>query len=369
VAIDSGEELSIEPALHDPDDEATPLAVHMERRRRGRGLLETTLEIPRRDEVSVPPHFEQVGPDLYIDQRTREPATLVELERRFGRSRMRRQRFAGFPEWFRPDQWRTDFIETKRLDSLLARAHAAAARRDTGRAPIHHYLDAVQEAMERAWVESSRSAQGRDRTFARRLLDKGSRLAVRPEELRTRYSKIEARATELARNGLLDESLDVLPAGKLNPTEKRIISLFLDDFDAKLAPLEPVSSKLNQLRAIIDPKFLNKRIEFEVSSGVEFITEPDDSEIDADALSSGEQHELALVSRLLFSVPGGTTVLIDEPELSLHVSWQHRMLTDLTAIAALADLSFVLATHSTALINGRWEPVEELGPIDDVPHE
>src|SRR5205823_3171527 len=140
---------------------------------------------------------------------------------------------------------------------------------------------------------------------------------------------------------LLDDSLEELPETKLNPTEKRILSVFLDDFDAKMRPLEPVSSKLNQLKAIIETKFLNKRVVFDPRQGVVFRARPNGAIIDADALSSGEQHELALMSRLLFSVPPRSNVLIDEPELSLHVSWQHKMIGDLTAIAKLARLSFV----------------------------
>jgi AAA domain, putative AbiEii toxin, Type IV TA system len=370
VTSDRGVALSVtpEPAPQDQEDEPTPLAVWLRRVPVRSQPTEAKVLIPRPLELNLPPYVESVGPDLFIDQRTRDVLSLEEVERRFSRTRLRSRRgLINYPEWFRTDEFPTDFIETKRLDSLLMRSRASH-RREATRAPIHYYLGSVRAEMERVRSESSRSAQRRDRTFARRLLDKGSRLTVKPEELRSRYSAIEARATELASNGLLDDSLDMLPGGKLNPTEKRIISLFLDDFAAKMAPLEPVSMKLNQLKSIVDPKFLNKRLEFDAHQGATFLTEPDGAEIDADALSSGEQHELALMSRLLFSVESGTTVLIDEPELSLHVSWQHRMLDDLAAIAQLAELSFVLATHSTALINGRWELVEELGPIDDEPH-
>jgi hypothetical protein len=368
VTSRTGVVLTVEPQPSDRDDEATPLVVHLRRSGRRGASQETTVQIPRRHELTLPPYIEQVGPDLFVDQRTRDPLSSDDVERRYGRLQLRRRRNRpSFPEWFVPDDWPTDFIETKRLDSLLTRARVAVRKEAVARAPIHHYLDSVRAAMEAVRSESARRAQTRDRTFVRRLLDKGSRLTVKPEELRTRYSMIEARASELAQNGLLHDTLDVLPGGNLNPTEKRIISLFLDDFAEKMAPLEPVSSKLNQLKAIIDPKFLNKTIEFDAGEGVQFIAEPDNVPIDADALSSGEQHELALMSRLLFSVPSGTTVLIDEPELSLHVSWQHRMLGDLAGIAQLAGLSFVLATHSTALINGQWELVEELGPIEDEP--
>ena len=130
-----------------------------------------------------------------------------------------------------------------------------------------------------------------------------------------------------------------------------------------------MSDKLDELRAIVEPKFLNKTISVDPDSGIRFITSPSMAEIGASALSSGEQHEVALISRLLFSEHPGTTVFIDEPELSLHVSWQHAMLADLEDIAEVAKLSFVLATHSTAIINNRWDLVEELGPIDDqLPH-
>jgi len=40
-------------------------------------------------------------------------------------------------------------------------------------------------------------------------------------------------------------------------------------------------------------------------------------------LSSGEQQEVVMLYELLFCVQPGTLVLIDEPELSLHVVWQH----------------------------------------------
>ena len=44
--------------------------------------------------------------------------------------------------------------------------------------------------------------------------------------------------------------------------------------------------------------------------------------------------------------------------------WQHEMVEDLLEIAKVSDVSFVLATHSTAIINNRWDIVDELGPLD-----
>ncbi|WP_218106666.1 AAA family ATPase [Micromonospora pallida] len=77
-------------------------------------------------------------------------------------------------------------------------------------------------------------------------------------------------------------------------------------------------------------------------------------------LSSGEQHILALFTMLLFSTSPGSIVLIDEPEISLHAAWKHAFLTDITDVAAIANLQVVLATHSSGIINGRWDLVQEL---------
>jgi ABC-type glutathione transport system ATPase component len=70
-------------------------------------------------------------------------------------------------------------------------------------------------------------------------------------------------------------------------------------------------------------------------------------------LSSGEQQILVLAHQILFAAKPKTLVLIDEPELSLHVVWQATFVDDLARMGSVADLSFLLATHSPTLIGGR----------------
>lgn len=330
---------------------------------------EVVIEIPSVEaELALPPYVEQRGPETFFDQRMGEIISLEEARHRYGGPRAAPRHLAPRgPKWSDQEDWKVDFIETKRLDTLIAAEarHRNPRRRDSEVAPIHTYLRAVSRTLESARVESTRTRQRRDRNFVRRLLEtKASRATVNEPRLRERYRTIEQEAETLAKNGLLTDSLDILPEAKLNPTEKRIIKLFLDDFETKLKPLRPVASKVENLRTIIDSKFLNKKIQIDPTSGVVFKSEPSGQTIAPESLSSGEQHQLALISRLLFTEKRGTTVLVDEPELSLHVSWQHEMVEDLIQISRLADISFVLATHSTAIINGRWELVEELGPLE-----
>jgi hypothetical protein len=371
VIAEDGTELM---ATRRPDGHGS-VEIHLVQQRRGVARAEKatiTVGAPKPD-VQLPGFIEQRG-DVYLDTREGEMLTLEELVYRYPgmvseeslllrHGRIRRGDAPQPPPWFKPECWQVDLIETKRLDTEIRNTPRSIKRRRVETAPIHRYLNAVAEALERARRDSARINQAQDRSFARRLLTKASRMSVNADALRRRYKEVGERASHLTENGLLADTLDVLPAGGLNPTEKRILSLFLDDFEAKLEPLDPVSAKLDRLRSIVGTKFLNKEMEIDPAKGVVFLAAPHRQEIPPEALSSGEQHELALISRLLFSEQPGTTVFIDEPELSLHVGWQHRMLQDLAEIAEVADLSFVLATHSTAIINGRWDVVEEIGSL------
>ena len=372
IASEKGTLTAIPDSNDSPDGEAS-YRLLLRFKPPGLRLLEAVLDL---DSIShrrrpLPSSIEQLGPDVFRDRRTNRYFDREEIERRYlsGSALRRRTQQPESPEWFTPADWKTNLIETKRLDSLLMtgreREHTLGRERQSDRAPIHYYLEAVNSAMRTARLESARIAQVGDRSFARRMLEKGGRQTVNEARLLQRYSQVEEKATELARNGLLVESLDMVTHRRMNPTEKRVMRLFLDDFEAKMRPLGPISARINQLRDIVTTKFLNKHMEIDIEHGPVFFAEPDKALIDPEALSSGEQHELALMSRLLFDVDRGTTVMIDEPELSLHVTWQHHVLDDLAAIAELVGLRFLLATHSTAIINGRWDLVEELGPIDD----
>ena len=78
------------------------------------------------------------------------------------------------------------------------------------------------------------------------------------------------------------------------------------------------------------------------------------------ALSSGEQQEIVLLYELLFRLKPNSLVLIDEPEISLHVAWQKKFLEDLTKITELASFDVLIATHSPQIIHKRWDLTVEL---------
>ena len=67
-----------------------------------------------------------------------------------------------------------------------------------------------------------------------------------------------------------------------------------------------------------------------------------------------------LLYELIFNTRPNNVVLIDEPEISLHVSWQKEFLNDLLRIIELQNFQVIIATHAPSIINDRWDLVYNL---------
>jgi predicted ATPase len=67
-------------------------------------------------------------------------------------------------------------------------------------------------------------------------------------------------------------------------------------------------------------------------------------------LSSGEQQLLGLALKVIAHAEEGTVILVDEPELSLHVSWQRAIPALLEMVGSRIGCSIVVATHSPVII-------------------
>jgi predicted ATPase len=77
-------------------------------------------------------------------------------------------------------------------------------------------------------------------------------------------------------------------------------------------------------------------------------------------LSSGERQIFVLITTLMFGDPehGSNILIIDEPELSLHLKWQDMFVGAL--IKADPNIQLILATHSPSIIGDRVESCIEL---------
>lgn len=67
-------------------------------------------------------------------------------------------------------------------------------------------------------------------------------------------------------------------------------------------------------------------------------------------LSSGEQQVLVLFIKIIVAAGRGKVLLVDEPEISLHVRWQQLLPQLFSLIAEELDTRLVIATHSPTLV-------------------
>ncbi|MDR6667084.1 AAA family ATPase [Rhizobium sp. 1399] len=76
-------------------------------------------------------------------------------------------------------------------------------------------------------------------------------------------------------------------------------------------------------------------------------------------LSSGEQQLLTLALKLTAYAGNRTVILVDEPELSLHVSWQRAIPAMLEIVGSRLGCSIVVATHSPVVIASATHPTDQ----------
>ncbi len=226
----------------------------------------------------------------------------------------------------------------------------------------------LRDLLRETMATYGRRAQALDQTFPQRLVAAKNSLA--DDRITERMAALTKEVEELEQLGILDDSSEqahYLPgAHDENDDEQTramtagVMALYVQDTEQKLEALRDFSKRLRSLLGSINSKFRNKKLRFDRAKGLVAET-TSGRHLPLNSLSSGEQHELVMHYDLLFRTRPNAIVLIDEPELSLHVSWQKRFLPDLLEFAKLSAFDAIVATHSPYIIGERDDLMVALG--------
>ena len=151
-------------------------------------------------------------------------------------------------------------------------------------------------------------------------------------------------------------------------------TLYIEDSPLRKYPLElkeilssqekskEYESRIACFQAIINRcEFANKHLEIDQRFGFRFMAEDElHTILSLDQLSSGEKQMIIQLFELLFHAQSGTLVMIDEPELSLHMMWQMNYMKNLSEIAQLRGFQCIVATHSPQIFNSLWSKSVDL---------
>lgn len=262
-------------------------------------------------------------------------------------------------------------IESQRLLNLVPNRSSTSNYRTPSMLPtVSAYSDELAKLMQDKFKEYGTISQSLDRTFPIRVIKQQPSPDLTDEQLHNQLYELELTRSLLIEVGLLDKDEDSefqIQSQDIDESTKNALSIYVEDVENKLSVFSEIANKIELLRKIINNKFAYsyKEINFSKDKGFVFTTNYNASQaglktLSPKDLSSGEQHELVLLYELLFKVQPNSLVLIDEPELSLHVGWQVQFLKDLQEITKLADLDILMATHSPDIIQDRWDLTVEL---------
>ena len=107
--------------------------------------------------------------------------------------------------------------------------------------------------------------------------------------------------------------------------------------------------------------FADKHMEIDPAFGFRFVSDNEDkTKIAMSDLSSGEQHIILISLYMLFEAPAKAIVLVDEPEMSFHLSWQGDYLKNLRQIVALKNVQCIVATHSPIIFDSEYSMAIDL---------
>ncbi|WP_435080480.1 AAA family ATPase [Clavibacter michiganensis] len=304
------------------------------------------------------PNLRRIGPRVWSDRLTGRRLTLDDISEEYPDFPAELLGLESIPGWLLEfiEEESTYFIRADRLHGNSPNGDPQADSTSPGDdipQTVESFAEDLAKKLNESLANYGDFSQAKESSFPQRFLEEhrsGSAVELR-ETVQTRHAQQTALRSRYVAAGLLEPGQDFALPAEFDADKVQFLSAYLDDVDAKLFQLAGIAAKLELFLDIINSKLRRKRIVVDRRLG--FRIDADGSNLPLNALSSGEQQEIVLTYGLLFRETPGTLVLIDEPELSLHVAWQFQLVPDFVKIAQLAKLTFLVATHSPQVVNGR----------------
>ncbi|WP_315718632.1 MULTISPECIES: AAA family ATPase [unclassified Bradyrhizobium] len=155
-----------------------------------------------------------------------------------------------------------------------------------------------------------------------------------------RARAVKAHLADANKGGfLLDDALLLL--------DLRRISSVVDRWNKLQERLATVFAPRDKWRQIVNELFRRKTMNLTDSNELQFVSRTGKI-LTASMLSSGEKQLLILLSETLLQRERPAIFIADEPELSLHVLWQEKLVASLRQLNPSAQL--IIATHSPDIV-------------------
>ena len=262
---------------------------------------------------------------------------------------------------FKQDVGKIKFIKEQRLIRQVIEEESYYSRSDKPRIVevITELPKKMMDQIKDVVLKYSEIASQLDSSFPARLFESEETISI--DEYVNSLVKIVKRQEKIQDYSLIKD-LRIISIGNYKEAYAKALKVYLDDTTQKLAVYNELINKLDAFVYTINGKLYNKRIVVSSDFGLKVVRH-DGRELDLNKLSSGEQQIIVLYYELIFETQDKTILMIDEPEISLHVAWQRTIMEDLKKILSLknGELYVIVATHSPQVINNNWGMIVDLG--------
>lgn len=316
----------------------------------------------------IAPFIEKISDDLWFDRRSGENLTLEQMINKYG-DMIGRHYIENFEPGDVPEELATILrqIKVKFITADRLKVQTSETRYGNSSVKVEMRVDIIAreiaEKIKTAINEYAQLSQAKDRSFPVRAIK--NRKALTIEQIKEKMIELENKRKELVANGFLEETENITIQElieSITDESKKILTVYVADTEEKLNTFSKISALINMFKDLLSSNFALKEIVFDQNQGFYFSPMySSETKIVPTNLSSGEQQEIVMFYDLIFNTSADTLVLVDEPELSLHIKWQLEYVDEMLKIINENDFYTLIATHSPQIINDKWDYTISLG--------
>lgn len=117
---------------------------------------------------------------------------------------------------------------------------------------------------------------------------------------------------------------------------------------------QTIQNNINELFNVVDNMFADTGKSVSISKGnnSSLVFQQDRDILQMEHLSSGEKQLLLILIKTFLQEKKPSILLMDEPEISLHISWQHKLITAIRKLNP--NCQIILTTHSPSIFAKGW---------------
>lgn len=313
----------------------------------------------------IVPTINKINYNRFLDEETGLQYSKTELIEEFGNQLVQRRVYSPIEKEKITgriakiiDANKTEFVETQRIYNI---EDGELATREN----ITYYAKELVRMINETEKEYNEVSVKLDSNFVFDLVNYSQNNPVNEHSILNRYNELIEKTQILSRMGLLssEENRKAITIEQAKESANAI-DLYIRNTEEKLKKYDKLKNNVSLFKKIINERFEHKELYIDRDKG--FLVKSTSGEkrnIPLHKLSSGEKNEFNLFFKLIFLTDRDSIILIDEPEISLHVEWQNSFIQDLQGIIEKNNFRVIIATHSPDIIDDNWALTNDLSGV------